>query len=68
MNEKQRHPANFAEPDIYIDGPPRPVSLRDRWEKVRYGPVGRVLGYILAFTLVFVSIFVFLFFLERGHF
>jgi hypothetical protein len=71
MNEKQRHPENFAEPDdpaTYSDRPTKPVSLRDRWEEVRYGPLGRVLGYILVFTLVFVSIFLFLFFLERGHF
>ena len=71
MNEKQRHPANFAEPhhpDPFSESPTRPVSLRERWEEVRYGPVGRVLGFILVFALVFVSIFVFLFFLERGHF
>jgi hypothetical protein len=71
MNEKQRLPENFAEPDnpaTYGDRPTRPVSLRDRWAEVRCGRMGRVLGYILVFTLVFVSIFLFLFFLERGHF
>jgi hypothetical protein len=71
MSQKQIHPANFDEPDdpaTYSHSPTRPVSLRDRWEEVRYGPMGRVLAYILVFALVFVSIFVFLFFLERGHF
>ena len=71
MNEKQRRPANFGQlhhPAPYSESPTRPVSFRDRWEEVRYGPAGRVLGYILVFTLLFASIFVFLFFLERGHF
>ncbi len=65
MKEKQRDPGNFAD-----SGTPRtrPVSLRDRWEELRYGPMGRVLGYVLVFTLVFISIFLFLLFLEGGHF
>jgi hypothetical protein len=71
MNEKQTNPANFAEqhnPATHSDNPARPVSLRERWEEVRYGPKGRVLGYILVFTLIFASIFVFLLLLERGRF
>jgi hypothetical protein len=65
MNEKQRDPENLAD-----SGTPRtrPISLRDRWEELRYGPMGRVLGYVLVFTLVFIAIFLFLLFLERGHF
>jgi hypothetical protein len=42
--------------------------MRARWEELRYGPMGRVLGYVLVFTLVFVSIFLFVLYLERGHF
>ena len=50
------------------DAPGRPTTLRDRWESIRYGPAGRVLGYGLTFTLIFVLIFLLLWFLERGHF
>ena len=67
MNDDPRHPANLANSHL-SDRSTRQASLRDRWEDVRYGPKGRVLGYVLIFTLVFVSIFLFLLFLERGHF
>jgi hypothetical protein len=68
MNEKQRDPGNFADSDTPSNSRTRPISLRDRWEELRYGPMGRVLGYVLVFTLVFIAIFLFLLFLERGHF
>jgi len=69
MKDLDKHVPGSAEPDPdNSDGPPPRQTLRDRWESVRYGPAGRVLGYTLAFTLIFVLIFLFLWFLERGHF
>jgi len=68
MNEKQRDPGNFAASGTPSNSRSRPVSMRARWEALRYGPMGRVLGYVLVFTLVFISIFLFLLYLERGHF
>jgi hypothetical protein len=41
------------------------VTIRDRWEAVRYGPVGRYLGFGLAFLAVFVFISLVLWSLEK---
>lgn len=62
------HSADSGADNSGSDETPRPHSLRDRWEIVRYGPVGRFLAYGLAFTATFVLISLFLWFLELGHF
>ncbi|HMG85268.1 MAG TPA: hypothetical protein VK574_05970 [Terracidiphilus sp.] len=71
MNDIYKNVPGFGEPGASSknsDVPKKAVSLRDRWESVRYGPVGRVLGYSLAFTVIFVLIFLFLWALEHYHF
>jgi hypothetical protein len=43
----------------------RKVSIRKRWEEVRYGRVGRVFGYLGTFTAVLVVVTLILWALER---
>ena len=71
MNEIHKAVQGLAEPGDGGDSSDlrgRPQSLRDRWESVRYGPVGRVLRYCLTFALVFALIFLFLWALEHLRF
>jgi len=71
MNVIYRHPPGFAEPgaaDKSKDAPMMATRLRGRWEAVRYGRAGRVLGYIVAFTVTFFLICLFLWILERYRF
>jgi len=44
------------------------VSLRERWESVRYGRAGRILGLIFAFAVTFLLILLLLKFLEGYNF
>lgn len=43
------------------------TTIRDRWEAVRYGPVGRYLGFGLGFLAVFVLITSLLWWLENDR-
>jgi|GEM_PF-3340074 len=45
-------------------GNAKQLTMRDRWETVRYGRVGRILGYIGAFAAIFVVITLLLWLLE----
>ena len=42
------------------------VSIRDRWEAVRYGQVGRFLGYAGAFAAIFVLIILLIWIIENS--
>jgi hypothetical protein len=71
MNDTRKHvPGSARQGLVNTDGdtPKRPHTLRDRWESIRYGPAGRVLGYGLAFTVVFLLISLLLWLLESNHF
>jgi len=43
----------------------RQVTIRERWEEIRYGSVGRFLGYVVAFTGLFVVVTLVLWAIER---
>ena len=71
MNQafKDQHPNTNAAAALE-GGPvssPRP-SLRDRWEALRYGRTGRILGFILAFAAIFLLVFLALVLLQNAHF
>lgn len=71
MIENQTGKTHLAEPRLVAENPKpmkRPASLKDRWEAVRFGPHGPILGYTLAFTGVFLLISLFLWALESNHF
>ena len=43
----------------------RKVTIRERWEEIRYGRVGRFLGYVIAFTSVLIVVTMVLWAIER---
>jgi len=43
----------------------RKLTIRKRWEKIRYGPVGRILGYVGAFIWVLAVVTWILWAIER---
>jgi hypothetical protein len=43
----------------------RKVTIRERWEEIRYGAVGRFLGYVGAFAAVLVVVTGILWAIER---
>jgi hypothetical protein len=68
MKLLHRNVPGFAEPDHAgqnSDTRNKLTRMRDYWESVRYGPVGRVLGYLAAFMVIFLVITVLLWLLER---
>jgi hypothetical protein len=45
----------------------RKVTFQERWEELRYGPVGRCLGYVGAFILTFAIVTLILWLIERFY-
>jgi hypothetical protein len=71
MNDIYNYPPSLAEAgaaEKNNDAPEKATRLRDRWEALRYGRAGRVLGYIAAFSVTFFVIFLFLRALEQYRF
>ena len=57
---------DFAEPPVAESANGGRLTIADRWDALRYGPVGRVLGYCGTFIAVFALIFLVLWCIETN--